>query len=355
MTLLQAGPTSVIIGPIEQGIEQLQQLARGRPVPLITDERVWRLHGAALADRLAVIPVLLPEGEAAKDWGGLQSLITAFAGHDIDRDTPVVALGGGSIGDVAGLAASLFKRGCPMVHVPTTLLAMCDSAIGGKTAIDAEGQKNLVGSFHPPALVIADPSLLATLDDRQMRAGYAEIVKYGLVDDLEFFAWCEANGVALLAGHRDHLARAIHHCIAAKVRIIGEDIEDRGGRRALLNLGHSFAHAIEAERGLGAVLHGEAVAVGLVLAFRLSARLGLAPPADAERIAVHLAAAGLPTRLADVGLGESGPRILPRLARDKKASGGTLSLVLAHGIGRAFLAHRVDRDAAAAFLAQPGS
>ena len=194
---------------------------------------------------------------------------------------PIVALGGGSVGDVAGLAASLFKRGCPVVHVPTTLLAQADSAVGGKTAIDAFGEKNLIGSFHQPALVVADPAFLDTLDPRQLRSGYAEIVKYGLIDDPAFFAWCEANGAALLAGDPRLRATTPSPPRSAPRRgSIAGDVEDRSGQRALLNLGHSFAHAIESEAGLGTVLHGEAVAIGLVLALRFSAELGLC---DARR------------------------------------------------------------------------
>ena len=220
-----------------------------------------------------------------------------------------------------GLAASLFKRGCPVVHFPTTLLAQADSAIGGKTAIDAFGEKNLIGTFHQPALVVADPAFLDTLDQRQLRSGYAEVVKYGLIDDPAFFAWCEANGARRArrpprpspAGHR----RGDPGQGPDRRRAISKTAS---GRRALLNLGHSFAHAIEAEAGLGNILHGEAVALGMVLAFRFSSELGLCPAADAERVATHLAACGLPTRLADVGLAKRGAKLTGWMARDKKNS-----------------------------------
>jgi 3-dehydroquinate synthase len=266
------------------------------------------------------------------------------------RNTPIVALGGGSVGDVAGLAAALFKRGCPVVHIPTTLLAQADSAVGGKTAIDAFGEKNLIGTFHQPSLVIADPSLLDTLDERQLRAGYAEVVKYGLIDDPAFFAWCEVNGRGVLAGHPDLRRQAIVTSIQSKVRIIAGDVEDRSGKRALLNLGHSFGHAIEAENGLGNMLHGEAVALGLSLAFRYSAEIGMCPKSDADRVTSHLAASGLPTRMAEAGLGGNAGRLVKRMAGDKKNLEGRLALILAGGIGKAFLEANIDARRLADFL-----
>lgn len=247
-------------------------------------------------------------------------------------------MGGGSIGDVTGLAASLFKRGCPVIHIPTTLLSQADSAIGGKTAIDAAGEKNLVGTFHMPALVVADPTLLDTLDLRQLRSGYAEIVKYGLIDDSVFFAWCEDHGAAVIAGDRDARRHAIATCVRAKARFVTADPFDRTGQRALLNLGHSFAHAIEAEAGIGRMLHGEAVAIGLVLAFRLSIRLGLCPEGDALRLSAHLRHVGLPTSLDQIGLARSGPALIERMRADKKNSSGQFTLIVAHGIGRATVA-----------------
>ena len=268
----------------------------------------------------------------------------------MSRGSPIIAFGGGSVGDVTGLAASLFKRGCPVIHVPTTLLAQADSAIGGKTAIDAAAQKNLVGSFHMPALVVADPSLLDTLDQRQLRSGYAEIVKYGLIDDPAFFAWCEDHGAALIAGDRAARRHAIATCIRAKARFIAADPFDRTGQRALLNLGHSFAHAIEAVAGIGRLLHGEAVAIGLVLAFRLSVRLGLCPEADALRLAAHFRGLGLPTGLDRVGLARSGDALIEQMRADKKNRPGQFTLVLAHGIGRATVAP-VPFEALTALLA----
>ena len=331
----------VVVGPVEASLDRIRDLSgSSRPI-LVTDPKVFALHGVKLAELLGSAPILLPEGEPAKDWEQLHHLLATLADRNASRDTPIVGLGGGSVGDVAGLAASLFKRGCPVVHIPTTLLAQADSAIGGKTAIDAFGEKNLIGSFHEPALVIADPAYLDTLDARQLRAGYAEVVKYGLIDDPAFFGWCEAKGSGVLAGHPDLRHHAITTSIQAKARIVAGDLEDRTGKRALLNLGHSFGHAIEAEAGLGNILHGEAVALGLALAFRFSAEAGLCPASEADRVVSHLAACGLPTRLADVGIG-GGRKLANWMARDKKNPPGRLSLILARGIGRAFLDPSVD-------------
>ena len=350
---VQAGPAAydVIVGPVEAGIERIADLARGQTPVLVSEPRLFALHGDRVATALGCAnPILVAEGEAAKDWAELQQLIGAFAARNITRSTPIVALGGGSVGDLTGLAAALFKRGCPVVHIPTTLLSQADSAIGGKTAIDAHGEKNLVGTFHQPALVIVDPALLDTLDLRQMRSGYAEIVKYGLIDDPAFFGWCEANGRGLIAGHRDLRAHAIVTAIRAKARIVAADVEDRTGQRALLNLGHSFAHAIENEAGIGQILHGEAVALGITLCFLHCAELGLCPAADADRVVTHFAATGLPTRLADVGLAGRGAALLGWMARDKKSLDGGLALILTRGIGRALLHTAVDPRRLAAFL-----
>jgi len=344
----------VLIGPIEAGLDRIRDLSRGSSPLLVSDARVFALHGAKLAEALGADPILLPEGEAAKDWSQLHALLSALAERRASRSTPIVAFGGGSVGDLAGLAAALFKRGCPIVHIPTTLLAQADSAVGGKTAIDAFGEKNLIGTFHQPSLVIADPAYLDTLDARQMRAGYAEVVKYGLIDDPAFFAWCETNGRGLLAGHPDLRVHAITAAITAKARTIAGDIEDRMGKRALLNLGHSFGHAIEAEAGLGSLLHGEAVALGTTLAFRFSAEAGLCPPAEAEAVVSHLSSCGLPTRLSEFGLDRRGNRLVGWMARDKKNQPGQVALVLARGIGRAFLEPAVDVRRLAEFLDRSG-
>lgn len=340
----------VLVGPVESGFERIRDLSRGTAPILVTEPRVFATYGTAVADALGADPILVPGGEAAKDWAVLQELLAGLSDRRAARDTPIIALGGGSVGDLAGLAAALFKRGCPIIHLPTTLLAQADSAIGGKTAIDAFGQKNLVGTFHQPALVVADPVFLDTLDARQLRSGYAEVIKYGLIDEPVFFAWCETNGRGVLAGHRDLRHQAIVAAIQAKARIVAGDVEDRSGRRALLNLGHSFGHAIEAEAGIGSILHGDAIGLGMVLAFRFSSELGFCPAADTEQVATHLAACGLPTRLADVGLAKRGAKLTGWMSRDKKNSQGRLALVLVRGIGRAFLDPAVDVQRLTAFL-----
>ena len=337
----------VLVGPLAKARDRL--IALGDLI-LVSEPRVFALHGESVAALLGCsAPILLPEGEAAKQWDVLHDLLARLAERGASRATTIVALGGGSVGDVSGLAASLFKRGCPVVHIPTTLLAQADSAVGGKTAIDAFGEKNVIGSFHQPALVIADPAFLTTLDQRQMRSGYAEIVKYGLIDDPAFFAWCLENGTSLVSGYPSALDLAITTALTAKARLIASDVEDRTGQRALLNLGHSFAHAIESEAGLGALLHGEAVALGLILALRFSADLGHCDPSAADQLAAHFAQIGLPTTLDAVGV--NGSALTNWIARDKKNEGTALTLILIRGIGQAFVARDVDPKRLAAFLA----
>lgn len=340
----------VVIGDIRSVFDTMVALAQGQMLPLITDAHVHGLHGAALEELCGGRVILVPRGEKAKTWAVLADIVDRLAALNHPRGTPIIALGGGSVGDVAGLAASLYKRGCPVIHVPTTLLAQADSAVGGKTAIDAAGQKNIAGTFHHPALVIADPALLDTLDGRQLRAGYAEVVKTGLIDSPDFFAWCQAHGAAIIGGDRHSRRLAIEECVRAKTRHVTADPDERTGRRALLNLGHSFGHAIEASAGLGRVLHGEAVAVGLVLAFQFSASLGLCAETDARTVREHLRFVGLPTTLADLGLANSSDVLFDAMCHDKKAAGETINLVLAHGIGRAFLARDVDRGRLRSFL-----
>ncbi|MEQ7874849.1 3-dehydroquinate synthase [Sphingomonas sp. ASV193] len=336
----------VRVGPLAAGLEDLRVPGR---LAVVSDERVWGLHGPAIRDRFDTVPLLVPDGEEAKDWPVLHELLRRLAELDPDRATPLLALGGGSVGDLAGLAAALFKRGIPVVHVPTTLLAQADSAVGGKTAIDFAGQKNLVGTFHAPALVLADPALLATLDSRQMRSGFAEVVKYGVIDDAGFFAWLEDHGGDVLGGHADHLAHAVATSIRAKARMVTGDERDLKGQRALLNLGHSFGHAIEAEAGIGRLLHGEAVGIGMVLALRFSAALGHGGAGEASRLEALLAKAGLPTSLAQAGV--PGEALVRHMASDKKNEGAGLTLILAHGIGQAFVARGVPAERVRAFLA----
>lgn len=338
----------VLVGHLEDCRSRLVALAGGKPLVVVTEPRVWGLHGTRLEAMLPCDPILVPEGEEAKDWPHLMELIAAFTARNLDRTAAIAAFGGGSVGDLAGLAAGLFKRGLPIVQLPTTLLAQADSAVGGKTAIDALGQKNLVGMFHQPRLVIADVSLLDTLDPRQLRAGYAEVAKYGLIRNEALFEWLEGHGAALLGGHREYREVAVWQSIAAKAHAVEADVTDRNGTRALLNLGHTFGHALESAAGLGTLLHGEAVAIGMVLAFDLSAALGLCAHDDAERVRAHLRAAGLPVTVAETGVDRS--ELLPLMRADKKNAGGALKLVLTRGIGGAFLSEGVAEDVLADFL-----
>ena len=344
----------VLVGPLRDAAPRIAQYCRDYPTPLVSDDHLLTLHGDKLQSLAAFEPIAVPRGEASKGWDTLRQLVARFSDLGITRQTPIVAFGGGSIGDVAGLAAALFKRGCPIVHIPTTLLAQVDSAVGGKTAIDDCGQKNLVGTFHPPALVVCDPEFLETLDERQYRAGYAEIVKYGLIDDEPFFRWCEENGSSLLARDRDAQKEAISHCVSTKARFVESDLEDRSGRRALLNFGHSFAHAIEAVAGFGNILHGEAVAIGSCMAFDLSVSLGHCAAEQSERVRSHFAFANLPISLADIGLDGRAAELLPLIAVDKKAGHGGLTLILTEGIGKAFVFRDLDRQLLADFLGQAG-
>ena len=309
---------------IGQGLIGEAALPAGR-LFLVTDANVeaagWpgRL-GADFAGRFMLQP-----GEASKSLSEVERLLDAMIETGIGREDHVVAVGGGVVGDVAGFAAALLKRGCDWIAVPTTLLAQADSAVGGKTGVNTRQGKNLIGAFHAPVLVLIDPEALTTLPERELRAGYAEVVKYGLIADAGFFAWCEANGAALLAGDRDARHHAIETCVRAKTALVAGDERDLTGQRALLNFGHSFGHAIEAETGM---LHGEAVAIGMAMAFRLSADRGLCPPEDADRVVAHLKSVGLPTAT-DV----DPKRLEARMRHDKKDG----ALILVRGIGKAFL------------------
>lgn len=340
----------VIVGDLSGAISQIERCSGGRLLPLVSDTKVFGLHNEKLRDVAMFPPILVQPGEAAKDWDGLRKLVTALAERGIERGTPIIALGGGSIGDLTGLAAALYMRGNPVIHVPTTLLAQADSAVGGKTAIDSNGVKNLVGLFHSPALVIVDPSLVETLDRRQTIGGYAEIAKYGLIDDPEFFLWCERHGDAVVKGDTEARLHAITHCLKAKARFVMADPDERNGVRALLNLGHSFGHAIESAAGLGGLLHGEAVAIGMATAFRLSAMLRICPEVDADRVSAHLASVGLPTRIGDSAVNRRS--LMQWMALDKKNSEGRLTLILVRGIGRAFVDRSLDRTVVADFLAR---
>ncbi len=338
-------------GLLARAADHLAPFARPRPFVIVTDANVAP-HAETLRASLPGSEVIvLPAGEATKSWAHLETLTDRLLELGIERGDHVIALGGGVIGDLVGFATAILKRGCGFIQIPTTLLAQVDSSVGGKTAINSAAGKNLVGAFHQPGLVLIDPDLLDTLPRRETAAGYAEVVKYGLIDDFAFFEWCEGNGAALLDGDPAARVHAIAHSVAAKARIVAEDERETTGKRALLNLGHTFGHALEAETGFSdALLHGEGVAAGMALAFAYSARLGLCPGQDAARVAAHLAAVGLPHDLKTAGITASGPRLVEHMRHDKKMDAGTLPFLLARGIGRTFLDKTVDLAQVAAFL-----
>ena len=344
-------------GLLAQAGERVAPFAPGKRVAIVVDETVAALHLPALkasltAAGIAAHPVIVPAGEKQKSFAGLQHVIDALLALNLERRDLVIAFGGGVIGDLGGLAAALLKRGLDFVQIPTTLLAQVDSSVGGKTAINAVAGKNLVGVFHQPRLVLADLDALATLPERERRAGYAEIVKIGLINDPAFFDWCERNGAAVIAQTGDAPAYAIERAVRAKAAIVAAD-EREAGVRALLNFGHTFAHAIEAEAGMdGGVLHGEAVGCGMALAYRFSARLGLCTAADSARVDAHLKRAGFATHLAQLPAGRyESARMIEAMQHDKKNEGGGLTLILARGIGKAYVARDVDVGALRDFLA----
>lgn len=341
-------------GALDRAGAHIGRFARGGRLVVVTDSNVARVQldrlRAGLGE-IAVEPIILAPGEATKSWAVLAELTNRLLALGVERGDHVVALGGGVIGDLVGFAAAILKRGCGFLQIPTTLLAQVDSSVGGKTAINSPAGKNLIGAFHQPGFVLIDPTTLDTLAPREVRAGYAEVVKYGLIDDPAFFAWCEANGHALLAGGADVRTHAIAKSVAAKAAIVGEDERETSGRRALLNLGHTFGHALEAETGFSdRLLHGEAVAAGMALAFGFSAARGLCQAEDAERVARHLRAAGLPASLKDAGVSASGETLVAHMLHDKKMAAGVLPFLLARGIGQTYLARDVDLGDVAAFL-----
>jgi 3-dehydroquinate synthase len=345
-------PVLIEAGLLARAGEHLLPLAKGRRIVVVADGNVVP-HLATLVSALGGCPtVVLPSGESTKSWAMLEHLCDALLGHGVERGDLVVALGGGVIGDLVGFATAILKRGCRFAQVPTTLLAQVDSSVGGKTAINTRAGKNLVGAFKQPEIVLIDPDVLDTLPPRELRAGYAEVVKYGLIDDAAFFGWCEANGGALLAGDREARAHAITHSVAAKARIVAADEYETLGLRALLNLGHTFGHALEAEAGFSdRLIHGEAVAAGCALAFAFSAEHGLCAPEDAKRVATHFRAVGLPDGLASAGIHAPAARLVEHMRHDKKMDAGTLPFLLAHGIGRTYLDKTVDLGTVEAFLA----
>ena len=335
---------------------QCGKLLRKERVPIVTDANVarhWRetVEGALAAAGFEPRWLVLDPGEGAKSWAVLERLTDWLLAEEVERGDHVLALGGGVIGDLTGFAAAILKRGCGFIQLPTTLLAQVDSSVGGKTAINASAGKNLVGAFHQPSLVLADLDTLTSLPAREMGAGFAEVIKYGILGDASFFAWCEANGPAVLAGDRTAQEYAVTQSVAAKARIVAEDERETTGARALLNLGHTFGHALEAQTGFSErLLHGEAVALGMVLAARYSARRDYVSDDDAARITAAIDAAGLPSEVAALGLDCSGRTLAGHMLHDKKMDAGTLPFVLLRGIGEAFLDKAVALDDVADFL-----
>lgn len=328
-----------------------------RKVPFVADANTYNLFREPIdqsleAENFASDWFVVEPGEGAKSWGELERLTNWLLDLGVTRSDHVFAVGGGVVGDLVGFACAITKRGCNFVQVPTSLLAQVDSSVGGKTAINVAAGKNLIGAFHQPSAVLIDPLVLDTLPDREMRAGYAEVLKYGLLGDAAFFDWLEENGEAVLAREPDALAHAIATSIAAKARIVAEDERETTGVRALLNLGHTFGHALEAETGFSdRLLHGEGVALGMVLAARYSARRGDMTFDDAERVASAIAAAGLPSDIRQLDLTCTGEALVDHMRHDKKMEGGgTLPFLLLKGIGAAYLARDVALDDVAAFL-----
>jgi 3-dehydroquinate synthase len=342
-------------GLLAQAGEFLVPFARGT-VPIVTDENVAGLHLDALLTSLRqrgvdARPVVLPPGEETKSFAHLDTLCRELLQLRIGRGGLILAFGGGVIGDLAGFAAGILKRGVDYVQIPTTLLAQVDSSVGGKTAIDVPEGKNLIGLFHQPKLVIADTTLLSTLPRREWLAGYAEVVKYGALGDAGFFAWLEANGTHALAGDSALLTHMVAHSCHMKAEIVARD-EREAGERALLNLGHTFGHAMEAASGFS-LLHGEAVAIGMVLAFRLSERLGCSQRTDTARLVQHLSSAGLPTAIAEMPAPRPTPdQLLDIMRHDKKAQSGKLRFVLVRGLGQAFIADDVPLETVKSVLAE---
>jgi 3-dehydroquinate synthase len=327
----------------------LKPLANGS-VPVVTDANVEPYHLRHLVDAfqlsgIETVPIVMEPGEASKSFAGLEKLTTALLKSGVDRSGLIVALGGGVVGDITGFAAGIVKRGVAFAQVPTTLLAQVDSSVGGKTAINTPQGKNLIGLFHQPSIVIADTDVLKTLPRRETLAGYAEVVKYGALGDRTFFEWLESNGASALAGNSGAITYAVWHSCRMKARIVSRD-EHETGERELLNLGHTFGHALEAATGYSdRLLHGEGVAIGMALAFQLSVRLGLCPGQDSERVIRHLSAVGLPSSIADIpGPRPSAEALIEHMGHDKKVRCGNINFILLRGIGDAFVTDKVPID-----------
>ena len=338
-------------GLIDRAGAEIAPLLRRPLIAVVTEATVAARHLAALEESLGAAGIetstlVLDPGEGTKGWAGLERTVEGLIAAKIGRDDLVLAFGGGVIGDLAGFAAAILRRGVGFIQMPTTLLAQVDSSVGGKTGINSPQGKNLVGAFHQPRLVLADTALLDTLPARDFRAGYAEVVKYGLIGDAGFFDWLDGEGARLLQGDSAALTRAVATSVRAKAGVVERD-ETETGERALLNLGHTFGHALEAATGFSSrLLHGEGVSIGMKLAFDLSAALGHCDGQVPGRVANHLARMGMPYRLADIpGARPSTDELLHHMAQDKKVEAGRLTFILARGIGDAFIAKDVDAEA----------
>ncbi len=331
----------------------------GARCAVVSDRNVAALYLGPLKASLDQHGLFLGEavvspGEATKSFSVLAPLCESLLELGVERGDCIIALGGGVVGDLAGFAASILRRGVRVVQMPTSLLAQVNSSVGGKTGIDTRQGKNLIGTFHQPSLVLADISVLSTLAPREFRAGYAEVVKYGLIDDAPFFAWLEQNFGEIFAASGAARRRAVETSVRAKAAIVVADEREESGTRALLNLGHTFGHALEAFAGYSdRLLHGEAIAIGMRLAFAFSVETGLCPADDAARVARHFEAVGLPTKISAIpGAKPSPDELLRLMAQDKKVKGGKLALVLVRGIGQAFVAHDVPVPRLTAFLTE---
>ncbi|MFN3210209.1 MAG: 3-dehydroquinate synthase [Roseovarius sp.] len=341
------------IGPalLAQAGALVAPLLTRRRAAIVTDANVAARHLAALQDGLAAAGIdstalTLPPGEATKGWPQFERTVEWLLAEKVERNDIVIALGGGVIGDLVGFAAAVLRRGVRFVQVPTSLLAQVDSSVGGKTGINAPQGKNLIGAFHQPSLVLADTDVLDTLPERDFLSGYGEVVKYGLLGDAAFFGWLESHGPGLAAGDRAARIAAVKRSVEMKAEIVIED-EREFGRRALLNLGHTFCHALEAATGYGdRLVHGEGVAIGCALAFELSSRLGLCSQEEPSRVRAHLRDMKMKVDLSDIA-GElpDADGLIALMAQDKKVMDGKLRFILARGIGDAFVAEDVDMDA----------
>ncbi|WP_316013061.1 3-dehydroquinate synthase [Roseobacter sp. HKCCA0434] len=357
---LGARSYEIVIGSglLAEAGSRIAALSDRRRLAVVTEERVAALHLAALRAGLEtagfeVEALILPPGEATKNWQTLGEVVEWLIARKVERDDLVVAFGGGVIGDLVGFAAAILRRGVGFVQVPTTLLAQVDSAVGGKTGINSPQGKNLIGAFHQPRLVLADMDLLDALEARDFLAGYGEVLKYGLLGDAAFFHWLEGAAPAMAAGDVAARARAVRRSCEMKAEIVARDETERGDR-ALLNLGHTFGHALEAATGYSdRLLHGEGVAIGCVLAFQLSARLGLCGQELPGRVAAHCREMGLRTTLADIpGDLPDADGLIALMGQDKKVTDGRIAFILARGIGEAFVARGVDMDAVRALLSE---